>query len=384
MKSLSSFFLLILLFGLAFLSDGCTGDKPSVKKESGLTLHAIEELRIGKLNGEGEYIFGNINHVSVGTKGQIFVADTQIPIIRMYDKKGEFIRNVGREGKGPGEYLYLGGMRTFPDGRLATWDQNNARINVYDEKGDYVVSHFVKAGLFSADVFEVGHDGNFYVRTTIGNTSDGSNWEYGWLKINPKGELIDTIKVPLDNEVRELTFVLFTASGDAHVFVEWHLSSMSPLGYLITGSNDDEYSFELNLPDSSQQIIERNYTPVKVKPEEKKQWESFIRSYGVNNIVPETKPAYKKILTDMQGRIWIYRYVEAVYTEENIYDSHNWWEPPTYDVFLPDGSFYATVILPLNANFRDAKNDQVWAIVQGELDEQYVVRFRLEELNDSG
>jgi len=47
-------------------------------------------------------------------------------------------------------------------------------------------------------------------------------------------------------------------------------------------------------------------------------------------------------------------------------------------VFLPDGSFHATVILPFEANFRDASDDKVWAIVKGEFDEQYVVRYRLE------
>lgn len=33
-------------------------------------------------------------------------------------------------------------------------------------------------------------------------------------------------------------------------------------------------------------------------------------------------------------------------------------------------------------NFRDAKDDHVWAVLKGEYGEQYVARFRLEELSD--
>lgn len=320
--------------------------------------------------------------MAVGKNGKIFVADWQVPVIRMYDADGNFLRNVGREGEGPGEYLSLGGMKTFPDGRLAIWDQRNLRVSVFNEYGDFTEAHSVNATLFSADIFEVDHEGNFYVRSALRTTPDLPNWKFGWLKVSPEGVLQDTIRVPLDDEDRPLSFVLFTSSGDAYAFIKWPLFRMSPMGYLITGHNA-EYAFELNLPDSSVKRIERDFTPVRIKPEERSQWEEWVRYYGVNNTIPETKPAYRKIITDSQGRIWIWRYVEAVYTEVNVSphfgpESH-WWEPPTFDVFLPDGSFYAAVTLPFEANFRDARYNYVWGIVKGEYDEQYVVRYRLEE-----
>ncbi len=348
-------------------------------------LHAVEELRIGSMEGEDEYVFGRASHVAVGKSGEIFVADSQVPVIRMYDEDGNFVRNVGREGRGPGEYINLGGMRTFPDGRLAVWDQGNARITVYDENGDFSENHYVSASLHAADIFETGHDGSFYVQSALRISPDLPNWKFGWLKVSPEGVLQDTIRVPFDDEDRPLSFVLFTSSGEAYAFIERPLFSMSPLGYLITGHNK-EYAFELNVPDSSVERIERDFTPVELKPEEKRQWEAWVRYYGVNNTIPDTKPAYKKILTDSQGRIWIGRYVEAEYTEENIGPhfgpESRWWEPPTFDLFLPGGSFDATVVLPFEANFRDAKDNHVWAIATGEFDEQYVVRYRLEELTE--
>lgn len=381
----NQFISLFFLIALQFVFQQCTVEEQPGVKNTKTVLHAVEEIRIGQLEGEDEYVFGAINHMAIGKNGKIFVADRQVPVIRMYDKEGDFIRNVGRQGRGPGEYLRIGGMRTFPDGQLAIWDQRNLKVSLFDQKGDFLESHSVNSSLFAADIFEVDHTGNFYVKTVLRNTPDMPNWEFGWLKISPEGELVDTVKVPLDEEDRELTFVLFTASGDAHAFIKKPFTSMSALGCLITGRND-EYTFEINCPNSISKKIEQDYTPVQIKPKERAQWESWVSHFDVNNIIPEVKPPYKKILTDSQGRIWIWRYVEAEYTEKNI-GPHSgpeskWWEPPTFDVFLPDGTFYATVKLPLNANFRDAKDDLVWAIIKGEYDEQYAARFRLEKIND--
>lgn len=355
-------------------------------EDAGVVLYAVEEIRIGQMEGEDEYVFGGVNHVTIGKNGEMFVADRQVPVIRMYDSDGNFLRNVGREGRGPGEYLNLGGMRTFPDGRLAIWDQGNTQLTVYGPEGNYLENHMVNAGLHASDIFEVDHNGYFYVRRGLQFFRERNKMKYGWLKVSPQGEVVDTIRVPFDDEDRPLTFVLFTSSGDAHAFFEWPLFSMSPMGYLITGHNA-EYAFELNLPDSIPKRIERDFTPVPVNAEEKKQWEGWVNSYrDVSHPIPDIKPAYKKILTDSQGRIWIWRYVEAEYTEENVGphfgpESH-WWEPPTFDVFMPDGSFYATVVLPFEASFRDARDEYVWAIAKGEFDEQYVVRYRLEEVVD--
>lgn len=377
--------MLIFLIALQFVFQQCTNEERSEFKNENKVLHTVEEIRIGQLEGENEYVFGAINHVAIGKSGEIFVSDYLVPVIRMYDQDGNFLRNLGREGRGPGEYSDIYGMRTFPDGRLAIWNIRNLSVSVYSRDGDFIESHSVNSTLHSTDIFEVDHDGNFYVRTVLRNTPDMPNWKFGWLKISPNGELIDTLKVPLDTENREQSFVLFTASGHAHAFIERPRSSLSAKGHLITGKND-QYAFKINKQNSNSISVEREFAPVQVKPEEKKQWEAWVKNYGVNNIIPETKPPYKNILTDSQGKIWIHKYVEAIYTEKNIGPhfgpESRWWEPPTFDVFLPDGTFYATVILPINVRFYDAKDDFVWAVLKGEHDEQYVVRYRLEEVSD--
>ena len=98
-------------------------------------MRLISELRIGELEGAEEYTFGAIEGSAVGLDGSIFIADRQGPILRMYNASGRFVRVVGRQGGGPGEYNTIAGIATTRDGRIAIWDPRNGRITVYDRTG---------------------------------------------------------------------------------------------------------------------------------------------------------------------------------------------------------------------------------------------------------
>lgn len=119
-ESHKEIFLKIILFGSAFLFLQCSSSD-STETVDHFILHAVEELRIGDLEGDDEYIFGSINDIAIGTNGEIIVADGQVPVVRMYDKDGTFVRNIGREGRGPGEYQVLGGLRTTSDDKIVIW-----------------------------------------------------------------------------------------------------------------------------------------------------------------------------------------------------------------------------------------------------------------------
>ena len=372
---------LFLLFASAVISLSCTSGAGDSESNEGRDLIAAEELRIGQMEGNEEVVFGAINQIAVGADDRIYVSDYQVPIIRMYDSEGTFLRNIGREGRGPGEYLRVAGVKAFTDGVLAIWDGGNQRLTTYEPDGTFRDHHPLQARLSSVDIFEVDTSGNFYVRIVTQSGPGVPNWEYGWLKVDQNGVVSDTLYVPPDLNEYPQTFVLFTASGDAHAFIEREMFALSPMGYLVTGSNT-EYDITLHKPDG-EVSIQRNYEPVAVRDEEKTQWRNWIDYYNVSHQVPEFKPVFKKIMTDMEGRVWVWRYVDAVYTEENIGPHYgpesNWWEPPTFDVFNPDGSYHARVELPLRAKFFEARGNYVWAVVKGEFDEQYVVRYRLEE-----
>lgn len=119
MKTPFPFTVFLPLIGIGVVFQQCTAEQSSDSIDTNTIFHTVEEIRIGKIEGENEYVFGSIHDIDVGKNGVIFVADRQVPVIRMYDKDGRFLRDIGREGRGPGEYQYIIGMHTFADGRLA-------------------------------------------------------------------------------------------------------------------------------------------------------------------------------------------------------------------------------------------------------------------------
>jgi hypothetical protein len=367
----------------------------------GANVRLVEEVRIGALEGADEYLFGRIVGVASGHNGAIYVADGEVPIIRMYDARGKFIRNLGRSGGGPGEYRAIGGIRTLRDGHLALWDNRSQRITVYNPNGEYVRSHPVPSGLFAADVFEVDHAGHFYVRTMVRFDHDrGGDLPQGWIRVSPAGTVLDTIPIP-DDPNKAQSFVLSTPSGYDRPFPRETVSTISRMGYLISGRND-AYKFQLHPNRKPGLTIERAYTPIRVAQDERAEWEAwaaFFQRRATNPpgrgpavvgprpaaySIPQTKPPFSELRTDADGRIWVRRYVEAQRRPAtprragNESPQHLWREPPTFDVFEPAGRFLGTVTLPWSSFFYDASDRFVWAGLRGDLDEAYVVRYRLD------
>ncbi len=92
-------------------------------------------LSIGLLDGPDEFLFGDIESVGRDPSGNVVVADEQALEIRVVDPTGGYLRSVGREGEGPGEFLDLTGAWTLADGSIVTVDYRLDRITRFDAAG---------------------------------------------------------------------------------------------------------------------------------------------------------------------------------------------------------------------------------------------------------
>lgn len=62
---------------------------------------ANESGSSGVLDGELEYLFGQIGSIGVGRDGTIYVLDRQAPDLRAYDAQGTYLMTLGEKGEGP-------------------------------------------------------------------------------------------------------------------------------------------------------------------------------------------------------------------------------------------------------------------------------------------
>ena len=101
-------------------------------------------MTLGKagVEGDGPDTFNRPSDVLVAPNGSIFVADghggdSNARIVK-FDKDGNFIKQWGKKGSGPGEFDTPHGLVLDPQGRLLVADRGNSRIQVFDREGKFI------------------------------------------------------------------------------------------------------------------------------------------------------------------------------------------------------------------------------------------------------
>jgi hypothetical protein len=351
----------------------------------------VEELRIGRLDGPNEEMFGPVLELAADREGGVYVFDSQAPALRHYDASGRYTRTLGRAGSGPGEYRDAAlGLAVLSDGRVFMRDPRNARINIYAPSGEPAGQWPVASGLFTSRAMVVDTAGHAYLKILTGPVERNQSWPIGLLHMDPTGGVVDTVQAPrIDGE----------PATAGWTFTPVKVWEMSPLGDVVVGLSgiaNGFYSFEVRRRDGSVLRVEKAHEPVSVHPEERAERESLNgwmrRNQGqhlTSDIppVPAVKPAYHGFSFADDGSIWVHLHTPAEQGEpaepqavpgvEEPRPGLRWREPVVFDVFDRDGTYLGQVRVPPRTRLAAIGDDEVWGITRGDLDEPYVVRYRL-------
>jgi hypothetical protein len=81
-------------------------------------------------------IFGQSVAATLGEGGRLYVADGEAAKIRLFDSTGTHVRSVGREGRGPGEFVDVAEMALSAGGdSLYAYDRSQRRVSVFTAPG---------------------------------------------------------------------------------------------------------------------------------------------------------------------------------------------------------------------------------------------------------
>jgi hypothetical protein len=341
----------------------------------------LEELaRVGVLDGAPEYTFGWISQVVALPDGRVIAADAQLKCIREYDSSGVYLGDFGGEGEGPGEFRLVYAMRTVAGERLAVLSMP-ARITLYDPESRRYLRYFDTQG--SSNELEADNDGFLYLRAIENPRKPHREWKFAWIKFDQSGKSLGHIPIPAKNPSSD-EFGLILPTGPCVNFVTETLSIWSPLGVLVSGRND-EYSFTVGSGPEAVHVS-HEVPRVRIGRKEREQWQAWADHFNKNSqdrkhyVIPEYKPAFRALYADPKGRIWVYRYVEAI-------DTHapprapgdnrpltSWREPAVFDVFSSEGQFLGTVSLPDFPRIEETAiaGNHIWGVETTEIGNQLV------------
>lgn len=383
----------------------------------------VEDLSIGLTDGAPEYTFGYVADVALGYGGDIFVADSQLGAVRQYDSNGRFIRNLGRQGNGPGEFV--GGpafLTTDREGRVLAADKATSgaraasRIHVYSRDGIFLKTwsfdHFIEAPITvdSAGTLYVrmagavpthgqGPVNSVFIDTRAANSWDAggiaySYWTYlglpptspGTVRIREDGARIDTIAAPVADD-----FLFYVSLPEIHELVrvygaprytpfEWW--AWSPLGDLLSGAST-EYDIKVHGPseraDAPGIRLTGEVVQIALEPEEQdvireglERVESSARPVFGHHELPTAKPAYHSAFVTRQGDVWVGLHVPSVQ------ESGRWYEPrAVFDVWKPTGEYVGRVEGPKGIRRIVVDGNGLVTWKSDELGIQRVVRYHV-------
>jgi hypothetical protein len=307
-----------------------------------------EVWRAGGYDDEA-VIFGVIRDAAVDDAGNIYLLDVQLNQVHVFSPDGEFLRDIGREGEGPGEFRRPSGLFIMPDGRIAVSQFMPGRIILLNPDGS-------PGGDFSGPAapdggmqmyFETGRAGNSIIlgvnEFQRGDNKFTTTRTLQLLDINgtPKATL-DTQTVQRD--MGKMSFDEKQARGP-----EWAASSD---GRIFVSDNFDAYTIKRYNPAGQvEKVIAREYTHrkrSKAEMEENKPRVRF-RTRGGSSHQPEStaSPTDRDILQMYardDGSLWVLSSHGALDPQKGAFF--------TLDVFDKDGRFVNQTALQVEGNFR--------------------------------
>jgi len=310
-------------------------ENPSIPVEGEVDLSLEKLFSLGGESEDDDELFGLVQNILLDQQGNTYLLDQQLGEIRVFDARGGFLRTIGREGEGPGEFQNPQTFFFLPDGKFGVAQMMPARIAVLDREGE------------GSDDFPVpGGDEGFAMVRKVESAGDHLVMQE-MVGSFGEGTMINTNRlIALDGQGKE-TVVYGESSKEFEVGAGQMVISMGDedFGRIWSVSDDGRvyavndytgYRIQVYGPDGTlERVVEREYEPLPFTKEEKKlrqkRWEETPRGGGI-----EVKPDFPDLRQDITdliarpgGELW-------VRTSRSTRDDH---ELGSFDVFDAQGRF---------------------------------------------
>jgi hypothetical protein len=113
---------------------------PAVPRHPEKTVRFEEEITFGG-GEEGPGAVYKPGQYAIDGRNRIYIAEATDSTIRVFGEDGGFLRDIGRKGQGPGEFVQIGYLGFGLDGRLLVTDYQNRRSSLFGPEGDFLGSY---------------------------------------------------------------------------------------------------------------------------------------------------------------------------------------------------------------------------------------------------
>lgn len=325
------------------VKDGVTHVANGAKPSGGVEVVALKETwRVG--GDEGEDFFGLITQVRTGKDGRIYLLDTRLAEVPVYDKTGQRVATLSREGDGPGESRLPANLVFMPDGTLGLaqiFPGKIVKINLDGTPaGSFVpgAADPTKGGFLQ--LFDCVTNGTDMVVTAESIAQAGTA---GQDRVN----YVASVDAAGKEKVRYLArnshmdFTAFEFNEDKTDRVDFRKVAAGKDGRVYVAASRNRYAIDVYGKDGKlERVIERAYEHLPRTDAEYQRLQTAVQAQlaqlpGAKVTMSRNEPDISAIEIGNDGNLWV----------SNSRSGHA--QPAgvmfTWDVFSPDGEFLKQV-----------------------------------------
>jgi hypothetical protein len=304
-------------------------------------------------------------------RGRIYVLDAGNLRVQVFSEAGEYIRTIGREGEGPGEFRGPSSLVIDPSGTLTVHDFPARAIMRFDSSGIYLDQHPAAPGIFG----RVGMDGDAYLFATRSRAPEVDGMVFNLYRASG-ADTAQLARIPLPS-VRSIQYASCGVMGISLPALFDKEPTWDTRGGRLILREGSEYSIRVFEDGREVRHVRRSLEPETATPElaavevgEGEQWliggapctvppEELVASRGI----AERVPLVATITIAPDGWMWVRR--EAI------------GRPGPVDIFDATGQYIGT--LPPDAPWPAAfgPGEQILALESDDLSIQHVVVYRV-------
>lgn len=306
-----------------------------------------EEVSIGEVEGQEEYMFQTIFSLAVSEKGDIYVLDYKANHIKMYDMDGKYIKTIGRSGRGPGEFQVPRYMACTEQDQIMVGDIN--RISYFSLDGEFLTS---TPTLGVVIVQDIDQEGNIFVTEIVREKGvyelNKFDPEFNYLCSFGTSPLSSTQSGKRDPFFSVLRFDIINGDQVLYGYAEegYTLKIMDKTGKLVKRIEKDTIPVKITQEDIDERIADYS-------PEMKVEFSS-----------PKYFPPFSRVVADDKGRIYVSTYKKTPDGEKNY-----------FDIFDSKGRYILKV--PFKSRPQVIKNNKFYSIEENENGYQCVKRYKM-------
>ena len=307
-----------------------------------------KDLSIGREDNDN-YMFYRVRDIEVDSQGNIYVADMSNYRIQKFDRNGNYLQTIGRQGQGPGEFDLPTKIRIDEITENIYVKDQAYSIEIFDKQGNHIKECKIKK---SFSDFRLDEDGNII---GVFRTLSELSYTNSICKVNMHGEIVENYaEFPYNKFIRRKPggMTITATTG-------WEKNS------LISKINKQTFvygyseKYELSVINNNGQLL---YKIKKDEPYRKFPAETRRRLKEMN--LGHYQPFYYLIFTDDKGRIYVQ--TNKTWAEEDVMEKE-------VDIFSKHGYYLYKTILPKHTYV--IKNGYLYALEI--YDKELVKRFKI-------